>query len=137
MKLIFIFCLISSSFTLNNDVEVDKLFDKRWVRNSDNGDVESTLDFELITANSLKTESLPMHIKFAGITFEKDGTFIEHVWNKCGTGNPPDHFKSNFQIIELGSHITIKITNSRHWDGEYKLLYLTEGRLRMKRTKAN
>jgi hypothetical protein len=132
---ILIIAFFSTTSEWTKEINIDHLFEERWVINAYGGNINEFEDFDLINYNSPEREDLPDHLKYAGITFQRDGTFIEHVWNKCGTGNPPDHFKAEFKIHKSGQESTIKISKSIKWDGEYVIVALTNDSLKLKRKK--
>jgi hypothetical protein len=132
---ILILSLLTSFIYQTNETDIDNLFESHWVVNNENSNFQDLENFEFIIYNSFGTENLPDNLKYAGLTFQQDGTLIEHVWNRCVTGNPPDHFKADFRIEEIGNVSVIKISNSRIWDGDYILESLTETNLKLKRKK--
>lgn len=132
---ILILALFSISADQKMNFRPDLLSESHWVVNVFDGNIHDFEDYDMIIYDSPETDDLPLSIKYRGITFNKDGTFIEHTWNKCGTGNSPNHFKGEFTIIEIGNDQIIKISNSRNWNGEYIVVNLTENNLRLKRKK--
>lgn len=101
-------------------LETDHLF-KRWVVNapSNPGSFSDLKEIEFILSNSEDAEKLPMHLKYGGISFQKDGVFIEHWWNQCGTGNPPSSKSSEWSISDNGIEKLITISGSNNWNGIY------------------
>ena len=124
MKLLSI-CLISLiHLSFSQKLEKIKLTDFieiRWVLNNKTnaGPVKNDKKLIFINHNSPLVKELPYHLKYGGLTFEKDDILIEHVWNKCGTGNPPNHYKSNWEFIKNSEVQILRIYNSRKWNGEY------------------
>lgn len=117
--------------------DLSHLFETRWILNDKDGHISiqdlDTLSF--IRQDSPLTEDLPYHLKYAGLTFQQNGILIEHVWNKCGTGNPPDHYKANWEIINQTEGQILRIENSRKWDGEYIVATLEKQNLQLIRKK--
>jgi hypothetical protein len=135
MKLLSILFLsfLTSSVTLAQEYELNNLFETRWVVNKNGGNVQNTGNFELIIHNSSRTENLPLHLKHAGLTFKKDGALIEYSWDKCGTGNPPNHSKAHYNIEEIGKVTVINISDSQIWDGQYVISLLSETNFNFRR----
>lgn len=124
MKLLSI-CLISllhlSFIQKLEKIELDSFTQIRWVLNdkTNAGPVKNEEKLIFIHDGSPLTEELPLHLKYGGLTFKKEGILIEHIWNKCGTGNPPNHYKSNWEFISNSDSPILRIYNSRRWAGEY------------------
>ncbi|MFT5970645.1 MAG: hypothetical protein ACI8ZO_001159 [Flavobacteriales bacterium] len=137
MKLLSILFLgfLTSSVTLAQEYELNNLFETRWVVNKNGGNVQNMENFELIIHNSPQTKNLPLHLKHAGLSFKKDGTLIAYTWNKCGTGNPPNHSKARYSIDEITTETVINITDSEIWNGSYVIAVLNMSNLNFKRKK--
>ena len=124
--------LLTSSSFAQDKINSDELIGTRWVLFHDDPNVQAEELDTLIfyPYKSSKTDSLHPAIKYAGISFESNGVFIEHIWNKCGTGNPPDHYMAEWYELENGGGILmIGINESRKWDGEYTVCWVTAKQL--------
>jgi hypothetical protein len=53
---------------------------------------------EYVPFNSPLTENLHPALRYGGIQFKYNGLFLQHVFIKCGTGNPPDFFNGSWKI---------------------------------------
>ena len=80
-----------------------------WVLNSKNLNIkQDTLEY--IPYNSPLTTELHPVLKYGGIRFEWNGVFVQHIFQKCGTGNPPASFKGNWTIsTEKETHLLTTI----------------------------
>jgi hypothetical protein len=122
------------------NIEDKELF-RHWVEYSsaedklDNVSKNDTIVY--IPKNSLLTADLPMGKKYSGIEFSESGTIIYHVWNKCGTGNPPDFYLGTWKRTNVESQIIL--TTYREQDGtnptEYILFFLSSDKLILIRKK--
>ena len=113
------------------DVDIEKLYTTRWLWNTEGGYIHQSDSFDFVTFNSPKADSLDLQFKYGGLVFEKDSTLKEYVWNKCGTGNPPDYYEAKFEIERNEGQWIINITNSRWWDGKFKLEAVSETNLKL------
>ena len=121
---------IISNFNSENG-NINLLLETRWILYHNDPKV-SPQDLDtliLYPFESPKTENLHPVFKYAGLTFECEGVLIEHVWNKCATGNPPDHFKATWSIIEQPGSRLIKIEKSIKWNGEYIIVTLEDQKI--------
>lgn len=116
------------------NIEQKELF-RHWVEYSS---VEGNLDYALkndtivyIPKNSSLTADLPMHKKYSGIEFSESGTIKFHVWNKCGTGNPPDFYIGTWKLTNEENQIIL--TTFRGQDNAnptvYNLFFLSSDKL--------
>jgi len=123
MKLlsIYLISLFHLSFvSILEEIELVSFTEIRWVLNDKtNSSLKNEEELNFIHHNSFLSEELPRHLKYGGLTFKKDGILIEHVWNRCGTGNPPNHYKSNWEFINNSDVSILRIYNNQKWAGEY------------------
>lgn len=75
------------------------------------------------------TNDLHPSLKHSGIRFEKNSVYFQHVWNKCGTDNPPDFYEGTWSLDTLDNDIVIKTTVGKRIDGNYLLHYLSEDKM--------
>lgn len=107
----------------------------RWILNekSNSGIYKDIIELKFITASSQLIEDLPYHLKYGGLTFKKNGVLIEHIWNKCGTGNPPDFRQSHWEITNVENGELLEISNSSLWNGKYLVIKVDSKALKLKR----
>ncbi|WP_417609070.1 hypothetical protein [Owenweeksia hongkongensis] len=136
IPLLILFTLTSSS-SLKKEINLDNLFETRWVLNKGGGYIPNLEEFDFVIYNTPQAKDLPYQFQFAGLILKKNGTLLEYVWNKCGTGNPPDFYEAEYQIEKIENEVTIQISNSRQWDGDYIIQGLTKSNLKMIRINLN
>lgn len=138
MKTVLTILLIITLFNLSilkEENEFENLLNIRWILNDkhNSGSYYELNELNFVNSNSEIVESLPYHIKFAGLTFKKNNEFIEHVWNKCRTGNPPSHYNGKWKFDKENK--IIMINNTQKWNGKYLVLKMNLKELKLKRIK--
>jgi hypothetical protein len=123
--------LVNFTIVYSQQTDTSKIYG-RWVLNSKDPNLnilvhgQDTLEY--IPFNSNLTNKLHPALKHAGIRFEENGSFYMHVWNKCGTGNPPDFYEGIGALLEdkNESVITIKLDNQMK---KFIIYYLSKDKL--------
>lgn len=107
----------------------------RWVVNdpSNPGSFLELDEINLKSYESQEAQRLPMHLKYGGITFQKDGVLIEHWWNKCGTGNPPSSAEGEWKISDGSNEMIVTISGTSKWNGSYLIQFIDSETLNLKR----
>lgn len=83
---------------------------------------------EYVPFNSPLTEDLHPALKYGGIQFKNNGLFLQHVFNKCGTGNPPDSFDGSWTIIKDNDKLILSIKINER-SREYYIYFLSVDKL--------
>jgi len=127
---------ISNVICQENNFE-KHLINKRWILNEEHnsGSYDDLVSLQFIPFDSPSKEKLPRHLRYAGLTFKENGVLIEHVWNKCGTGNPPNYYEAKWSIKPDSEDKILTISKSRKWDGKYLVQSITLESFNLKRVK--
>jgi hypothetical protein len=135
MKLLTLILLIGTLSINSNTNEFTDHLNIRWILNekTNSGIYEDLLDLNFITKDSSRTEELPAHLIYGGLTFKNDGVLIEHVWNWCGTGNPPSFHEAQWTVNSEGEQEVLTIFNSGKWNGKYLINSINKETLSLKR----
>lgn len=129
---ILIFCaLINFTIAYSQKVDINKIYG-RWVVNSKDPNInifsneQDTIEY--IPFKSDLANDLHPALKYGGIRFEENGVFYKHVWNKCGTGNPPDFYEGTWELKddEAGPKVIIKTTGQ---EAKFTIHYLDNDKL--------
>ena len=83
---------------------------------------------EYVPFNSPLTEDLHPALKYGGIQFKDNGFFLQHVFIKCGTGNPPDSFDGSWKIIKENDKLILSIKINER-PREYYIHFLSSDKL--------
>lgn len=118
----------------NNTEELNiQLIYKRWVLSNFKVSMAATDNLpdtlKYIPYNSKQANNLDYQFKYGGISFLENGEFIKHWWNKCGTGNPPNHAKGIFSLHNIDNSMIIQVRGLQPDSMNYKLVSLTENEL--------
>jgi hypothetical protein len=98
--LVLILTFISSSIIYaqeKTELDTSKIIG-RWVLNSKDLNVEQDT-LEYVPYNSPLTADLQPLLKYGGISFRKNGIFLQHHWKKCGNDNSPNFSESGWTIV--------------------------------------
>jgi hypothetical protein len=138
MKL-FTLLLFLGTFWNNSEItEITRFNDHqniRWILNdkTNAGIYKDLMELNFVPQESSLTEELPYHLKYGGLTFKENGVLIEHIWNKCGTGNPPNSYESKWEISTEERGDILVISNSSKWEGKYLVKNLDSKKLNLLR----
>lgn len=83
-----------------------------------------------IPYNSRLTDDLSPNWKYQGTEFGESGSLTEHIWNWCGTGNPPNFYLGSWKIkIDKNQPILTITSGLSQTDREYYLYFLNADKL--------
>ena len=83
---------------------------------------------EYVPFSSPLTKDLHPALKYGGIQFKNNGLFVQHVFQKCGTGNPPDSFDGSWTIIKYNDKLILSIKINER-SREYYIYFLSKEKL--------
>ena len=115
--------------------DLDDLLETRWILNLQDGSVpvEDLEQLNFVTVDSPITEGLHMQFRYGGLTFKPNGLLIVHVWNKCGTGNPPNHYDAHWELITNTENTVLVISDTHQWEGKYFVQFVSPDLLKLSR----